>query len=149
VNPDFREMLSALSAEGVEFLVVGAYAVAAHGAPRATGDLDIWVRPAPENAQRVLRALRVFGAPIGGLTAGDLVLPGLVFQMGVAPRRIDVLTGIDGVTFEDAYPRRVEIVEGSLRVPVLGRADLLANKRAAGRAKDLADVERLEHPERE
>ena len=149
MNPDFRDMLSALSAEGVEFLVVGAYAVAAHGAPRATGDLDVWVRPTPENARRVLRALGAFGAPLGGLSAADLVLPDLVYQVGVPPRRIDLLTGIDGVSFEAAFPRRIEVVEGALRVPVLGRADLLVNKRAAGRAKDLADIDRLEHPERE
>ena len=103
LNPDFAEMLRALSAEGVEYLLVGAYAMAAHGVPRATGDIDIWVRPSPENANRVLRALARFGAPLSDLTATDLQRDGTVFQLGVPPRRIDLLTSIDGVTFEDAW----------------------------------------------
>ncbi len=140
LNPDFRDMLSALSEEGVEFLLVGAFALAAHGLPRATGDIDIWIRRSPENAERVWRALGRFGAPVLDLTLDDLTTPDLVFQIGVAPRRIDILTSIDGVTFDETWPRRVTVELEGLDVPVIGRAHLIQNKRAAGRAKDLADL---------
>lgn len=102
MSPDFKDLLSAFNAQSVEFLVVGAHALAAHGYVRATGDLDVWVRPVPENARRVMAALDSFGAPLAGLTTEDLTRPGTVFQIGVAPIRIDVLTAIDGVAFEDA-----------------------------------------------
>jgi hypothetical protein len=140
LNPDFAAMLSELSAAGVEFIVVGAFAVAAHGNPRATGDIDIWVRPTRDNAAKVLQALRAFGAPLFGLSIDDLVDEQTVFQIGVAPIRIDILAGIDGVTFEDAWPRRVDAVLGSTKVSVLSLLDLATNKRAAGRPKDLADL---------
>src|SRR5690242_1218157 len=107
-------MLRALSAEGVEYLVVGAYAMAAHGIPRATGDIDIWIRPSPVNADRVLRAIRRFGAPLFDLTVADLTRDGTVFQLGLPPRRIDLLTSIDGVTFEEAWPDRVTSRFGDL-----------------------------------
>src|SRR6185369_14866762 len=100
-------MLSALSGAGADFLVVGAHALAVHGHPRATGDLDIWVRATPENAQRVWGALASFGVPLADLVIADLSAPGIVFQMGLPPSRIDILTDITGVTFEDAWPRRV------------------------------------------
>ena len=103
LNPDFRDMLSALSAEGAEFLLVGAFAMAVHGYPRATGDMDIWIRPSDENAGRVWRALRQFKAPMRNLSVEDLKSPDTVFQIGVAPRRIDLLTSIDGVEFDDAW----------------------------------------------
>jgi len=144
MNRDFAEMLSALSAEGAEFLVVGAYAMAAHGYPRATGDIDLWVRPSPENAQRVLRALRTFGAPLFDLQATDLLGSDTVFQIGLPPNRIDILTGITGVSFEDAWPSRVTSSIGGLEIPVLGMAQLLTNKRATGRPKDQADLAWLE-----
>src|SRR5687768_14396921 len=102
LNPDFRDMLFALSAEKVEFLVVGAYALAAHGHPRATGDLDLWARPSAENAHKLLRALAAFGAPLESIREADLTTPGNVLQVGVEPRRIDLLTAIDGVEFDDA-----------------------------------------------
>jgi hypothetical protein len=139
LNRDFVEMLSALCAAGAEFLIVGAHALAAHGAPRATGDLDIWIRPTPENADRVA-ALKTFGAPLFDLTRRDLVQPDTVFQIGLPPSRIDVLSGISGVTFEQAWPNRMTIGIGSLAVPVIGRADFVANKRASGRDKDLSDL---------
>ena len=107
MNPDFRDLLSEFNARGVEYLVVGAYALAAHGHVRATGDLDIWVRPAPDNAARVRKALAAFGAPVRDLTETDLIQPGLVFQIGIAPLRIDILTGIDGVEFADAWAARI------------------------------------------
>jgi hypothetical protein len=148
LNPDYHDMLSALCEEGVEFLVVGAFALAAHGLPRATGDIDIWIRPSPENAQRVWRALHRFGAPTADLTLTDLSNQGIVFQIGVAPRRIDLLTSIDGVQFEAAWARRVTVDLDGLPVPVLSRVDLITNKRASGRPKDLADLAWLETSER-
>ena len=143
MNPEFVEMLSALSAAGAEFLVVGAHALAAHGVPRATGDLDLWVRGTPENARKVLEALREFGAPLFDLTVEDLSRPGIVFQIGVAPCRIDILTSISGVGFDEAWPRRHEMGLGGVRFGVLGREDLVRNKLATGRPKDLLDVESL------
>lgn len=144
LNPDFAEMLRALSAAGAEYLLVGAYAMAAHGVPRATGDIDLWVRPSRENARRVLLALQRFGAPLFDLTAADLARPGTVFQLGVPPRRIDILTSIDGVTFATAWPRRIAARLGDVEVPVIGREDLVRNKRSAKRPKDLLDVRLLE-----
>lgn len=148
MNPDFRDLLSAFNAHGVDYLVVGAYALAAHGRVRATGDLDIWVRPAPDNAIRVLKALTAFGAPLHDLTVADLSQPGVVFQVGVAPLRIDILTGIDGVEFADAWPARVMTRFSDQPVAVLSVEHLIRNKRAAGRAQDLADLEWLEHPDK-
>lgn len=144
MNRDFVEMLSALSEAGVEFLIVGAHALAAHGIPRATGDLDIWVRPSPENADRVLAALSTFGSPLFELTRDDLTSPETVFQIGLPPARIDFLTTISGVAFEEAWQRRIHVKIGDLNVPVIGREDFIANKRAVGRTRDLADVEMLD-----
>jgi len=144
VTPDFSDMLSALSAEGVEHLLVGAYAMAVHGVPRATGDIDLWVRPSPENAEKVLRALARYGAPIAGLTVDDLSRPGTVFQIGVAPNRVDVLTAIDGVDFQEAWSRRITTEIEGMSVPVIGFDDLVRNKRATDRPRDRADAEELE-----
>lgn len=144
MNKDFVDMLSGLSAEGVEFLVVGAHALAAHGRPRATGDLDIWVRPTEENAALVWKALAGFGAPMEQLEVADLATPEIVFQIGQPPFRIDLLTSIDGVTFEEAWPRRIRVEIAGVEVPVLGRGDLLTNKRAVGRPQDVVDVAWLE-----
>jgi nucleotidyltransferase DUF2204 len=148
VNPDFRDLLSAFNAHSVEYLVVGAYALAAHGRVRATGDLDIWVRAAPDNAVRVINALTQFGAPLHDLTSTDLSRPGVVFQIGVAPLRVDILTGIDGVTFDEAWPARVRSKVFGQPVAVISIEHLIRNKRAVGRAQDLADLEWLEHPEK-
>jgi hypothetical protein len=137
-------MLSALSAAGAEYLVVGAHALAAHGLPRATGDLDVWVHSTPENARRVWRALEEFGAPLHDLTPEDLSRPEVVFQIGVPPRRIDLLTSITGVTFDEAWDHRVTVEIEGASIPVLGRDELVRNKRAVGRTRDLADVEELE-----
>lgn len=136
-------MLAALCAESAEYLVVGAHALAAHGLPRATGDLDLWVRPTPENARRVWRALEAFGAPLHELTLDDLSQPGVVFQIGLAPNRIDILTSITGVNFEEASKNRILVELEGLEVPVLGRDELIRNKRVVGRARDLADIEEL------
>lgn len=147
MNPDFRDMLSALCAEGVEFLIVGGYAMAAHGLPRATGDIDIWVRPSADNARRVWRALRRFGAPMRDLTVEDLHTPDIVFQVGVAPRRVDILTSITAVEFDEAWARRKEIRLDELSFNAIGREHLVRNKRACGRPKDLADAAWLEESE--
>lgn len=144
LNPDFRDMLSALSAEGVDYLLVGAYAMAAYGRPRATGDMDILVRPAPDNARRVVRALNRFGAPMMDLTEEDLATPGVVFQIGQPPQRIDIMNEIDGVTFEEAWAARVTREIEGLRLPVISRELLLRNKKVAGRPKDQADAAWLE-----
>jgi hypothetical protein len=141
---DFRDLLHAFVAREVRFLVVGAYALAVHGRPRATGDLDLWVEPTRDNAARAYDALREFGAPLHDLTPEDLATAGVVFQIGVEPVRIDILTQISGVGFADAWPRRREASFEDVVIPVLGRADLIANKRATGRLQDLADLERLE-----
>ncbi|MEL6195774.1 MAG: nucleotidyltransferase [Myxococcota bacterium] len=144
MNQDFHDMLRELSDSGAEFIVVGAYALAAHGTPRATGDIDIWVKPTDENAKRVYTALAAFGAPLDQLTNRDLVTPGTVFQIGVAPQRIDILTQISGVEFDMAWKNRLKLEVEGITVNVLGRADFIANKRASGRPKDLADIAYLE-----
>jgi hypothetical protein len=145
LNADFRDFLSALADEGAEFLIVGAYALAFHGAPRASGDIDVFVRPTRINAEKVFRALLEFGAPVraAGLGVDDLATPGLVYQIGLPPRRIDILTEISGVSFEDAWTGCTRTDVAGRVVPVIGRDDLLRNKQAAGRPKDLADVSRL------
>jgi hypothetical protein len=147
LNPDFRDILSAFNAERVEFLLVGAYALAAHGLPRATGDIDLWIRPSTANAQCVSRALERFGAPRQGISLHDLETPELVVQLGLPPRRIDLMTSIDGVEFETAWRERVVINVEGIEVPTISRENLIANKRASGRPQDLADVARLTNPQ--
>lgn len=143
LNPDFRDMLQALNDADADFLVVGAYAVAAHGHPRATGDLDIWVRADVENAPKVIAALSAFGAAMEQISEGDFASPSIVFQIGVPPGRIDILTDVSGIDFETAWGSRLSITIDDISFPVLGRADLVANKRASGRPKDLADLDAL------
>src|SRR5262245_48726220 len=143
-EPRLRDLLSAFNDQDVEYLVVGAHALAAHGHVRATKDLDVWVRPEPANAARVLAALRGYGAPLHGLTESDLASPGLIFQIGVPPIRIDVLTAIDGVEFEEAWSARIRARFADLEAAVISKEHLIRNKRAAGRLQDLAHIERLE-----
>lgn len=143
LNPDFRDMLYALNVADADFLVVGAYAVAAHGHPRATGDLDIWVRADVDNASKVVAALSAFGAPMDQISEEDFASPSIVFQIGVPPGRIDILTDLSGVDFGTAWDSRISITIDDITFPVLGRADLVANKRASGRPKDLADLDAL------
>lgn len=143
MNRDFVEMLSELSAAGVEFLVVGAHALGAHGTVRATGDLDIWVNPTPENAQRVMRALAAFGAPLFDLTLADLTNTDTVFQIGQEPCRIDILTGISGVPWDEGWNGRMSIEIEGIPVAVLGRNEFVKNKRAVGRPIDRIDLELL------
>jgi hypothetical protein len=145
VNEDFRDLLRALLEAGARFLVVGAHAMAVHGVPRATGDLDVWIAVDPENAGRVVSALARFGAPLAvmGVSLADFLREDQVVQIGLPPRRIDVLTSISGVPFEEAWTGRVTHEVAGMAIPFLGRACLVANKRASGRAKDLADLEAL------
>lgn len=144
LNPDYRDILSALTVEKAEFLLVGAYALAAHGLPRATGNLDLWVKPDSDNAARVMSALGAFGVPVKNLSAEDFTRRGTVVQIGAAPQRIDLMTTLDGVAFDYAWPRRLDIELDGIRIPVLSRDDLATNKRAVGRPQDLADASWLE-----
>ena len=137
-------MLQCLAGEDVRFLLVGAYALAAHGYPRATIDIDIWVMPSSENAKAVLRALATFGAPIHDLSEEDLQKDDTIFQIGTAPCRVDITTGASGLRFSDAFDRSIEVdIEGTaVRIPSID--DLIRNKRTSGRTKDLADAEALQ-----
>ena len=146
LNDDYRDLLSSFCEEGVEFVIVGAYALAFHGVPRATGDIDLFVRPSVENAAKVMRALLAFGAPLdaAGVAEQNFSSPGIVFQIGLPPRRVDILTAIDGLEFDEAWASRVSADMNGSSVHFIGREALIVNKRSAGRAKDLADVERLE-----
>lgn len=139
---DYLDLLDAFAAEGVIHLVVGGFALAGHGVTRATVDLDVWVRPDPDNAQRVFRGLLRFGAPLEehGVQASDFAREGIVYQLGLPPCRIDVLTRIDGVAFDDAWPDRVFLPMEGRSVPALGLSALVQAKRAAGREKDLLDL---------
>lgn len=143
MNRDFVDLLRAFADAEVRFLIVGAYALAHHGRPRATGDLDVWVDPTPENAARVMRALAAFGAPLAEVAESDFARPGVVFQIGVPPVRIDVLTELTGITFPEAWPQREPGRFGELTVDFLGHEAFLRNKRATGRARDLGDIEGL------
>jgi len=144
VNPDFRDLFAALNAAEARYLLVGGYAVAFHAQPRFTKDLDIWTEPDAANAARVYEALRLFGAPLQELSASDLARAGTVFQIGVPPNRIDIVTAIDGVAFPDAWADRVTTTYGEEAVLVIGRRHLIQNKRASGRPQDLLDLKVLE-----
>ena len=141
MNQDFVDLLRALSAADVRFLIVGAYALALHGKPRATGDLDVWIDATPDNASRVMRALSSFGAPLNDVSVDDFSRPGVTYQIGVAPGRIDILTELTGVTFGEAWPERMRRPFGDIEVEFIGRDAFIRNKRATGRAKDLVDIE--------
>ena len=140
LNPDFKDILFAFIAESVEFLVVGGYAMAFHGYVRATGDIDLWIRISDENARRVWRALEIFGAPLYDLTLEDLQTAGMVFQIGMVPSRIDIITEIDGVQFDEAWREHKTIEVEGLTVPVIGKIQLLINKQSTGRSKDRNDA---------
>jgi hypothetical protein len=141
---DFEDLLRLLAEHQVRFLVVGGYAVAAHGHPRYTKDLDIWVEPDATNAQRLVAALEAFGFGSLGLTSADFEEAGAVVQLGREPGRVDLLTSVSGLTFADAYQARITATFGTTPVPILDRASLIANKRASGRPQDLADIAKLD-----
>jgi hypothetical protein len=144
MNPDFVDLLRAFIAADARFLIVGAYALALHGRPRGTGDLDVWAEATPENASRVMHALAAFGAPLADISEADFARPGVTYQMGLPPGRIDVLTELTGLTFAEAWPDRIRRPFGEVEVDFIGRASFIRNKRATGRPKDLADIEGLE-----
>lgn len=143
MHPDFKELLFEFNAHNVDYLVVGAHALAAHGHVRATKDIDVWIRPTPENARRVVEALVEFGAALHGTTIEDLSGPDFVLQLGVAPIRIDILTSITGVEFDEAWTSRLRTTFAGEAVGVLSREHLIRNKTATGRTQDAADVEAL------
>jgi hypothetical protein len=143
MNPDFVDLLRAFAAADVRFLVVGAYALALHGRPRATGDLDIWVEASPDNAPRIMRALAAFGAPLRDVSEADSSREAIVYEIGLPPGRIDILTQLTGVTFDEAWPDRVCGRFGDIDVDFIDRDAFVRNKRATGRARDLGDIEGL------
>lgn len=143
LNPDFKEFAELLNAHRVEYLVVGGYALAVHGHPRYTGDIDFWLRPEPGNIERLLGALRDFGFSSLELKVEDFGIDSVI-QLGQPPRRIDLLTGIDGVSFDDCFARREVVEVSGVPLNFIGLADFKANKRATGRHKDLADLDSLE-----
>jgi hypothetical protein len=140
MHPDFKDLLSEFNAKRVEYLVVGAHALAAHGHVRATKDIDIWVRPSSDNARRIIDALAAFGAPTHGTTIDDLSGPDFVLQIGVPPVRIDIITSITAVEFDEAWPARLQTIFDGEPVGVLSRQHLIQNKSATGRPQDVADV---------
>lgn len=145
-NRDFRDLLAEFSGRDVRFLVVGGYAVTFHSRPRFTKDLDIWIDPVPGNAGRVFEALIAFGCPLAvhGVLATDFSTPGTVYQIGVPPNRIDVLTAVEGLRFSECWERRVPAKFGGVDVAYLSREDLILNKKSVGRPQDLEDVRALE-----
>ncbi|MEZ4301209.1 MAG: DUF6036 family nucleotidyltransferase [Polyangiaceae bacterium] len=143
MNPDFRDLFAALSARAAEFLVVGGHAVMLYTQPRYTKDLDVWVRPTLENAERVHRALSDFGAPLTNVTVEDFATPGTIFQIGIAPNRVDVLTTLEGLDFEHAWQARTSSTYGGVPIGVLAAEDLITNKQAVARPQDLIDVAAL------
>ena len=145
MTDDFRDMLGLLKNFGVDFLLVGAHAMAAHSTPRATGDIDLWVRSTPENADRLWRVLAKFGAPLHDVTPDDFAKPGTGLHIGVPPFRIDIITHVSGLTFDEAWPNRIEAEVLGHQIPVIGRQDLIHNKRSSGRSKDAQDADDLEN----
>lgn len=143
LNKDFKEFIELLLSNKVDFLVVGAHALAMHGRPRYTGDLDIWVCPEPANVTRLIHTLDAFGFASLGVEAQDFLEPQAMVQLGYPPARIDLLTAIDGITFAEAFANQVQFEFGDLNLPVISLGDLIRNKMATGRTKDLADVEAL------
>ena len=143
LNKDYKEMLQILLDNKVKFLVVGAYAMGAYGYPRATGDFDIWVETSSENSEKIYQSLLEFGAPLSELTKTTFCEEGIVFQIGVVPRRIDIITKIDGVDFHNAYSDKQEIDIEDIKIPFLSKEHLIRNKESTGREKDRLDAKYL------
>ena len=143
LNEDYKEILQILLSNKAKFLIVGAYAMGAYGYPRATGDFDIWVEASAENSKKIYKSLSEFGAPLSDVTEKTFTGKGIIFQIGVAPRRIDIITHIDGVTFEEAYKTKEFIEIENLRVPFLSKENLIKNKESTGREKDRLDADYL------
>jgi hypothetical protein len=143
LNEDYREMLQLLSEEQVDFMIVGAYALGTHGYPRASGDIDIWVKPDPFNSRKIYKALARFGAPLEGIKPDDFSTEGIIFQIGVIPRRIDIITKVDGVTYKEADEDKISVEIGELNIPVISLEKLIKNKSATGREKDELDIKTI------
>jgi len=143
MDKDFNEFVELFITHDVQFLIIGGYALAAHGLPRATGDLDAWVWASDENALKIIAALNEFGFGDVGVTVSDFSREDSVVQLGYPPYRIDILTSIDGVEFKDAWDRRILVRVNQSDVPFISRQDLVTNKTAVGRPQDIADVKRL------
>jgi predicted nucleotidyltransferase len=144
LNRDFSELLSELNARGARYLLVGGYALSFYGRPRATGDLDLWIEATLLNADRVFRALANYGAPLEGVTPADLATPGTVLQIGVSPNRVDILTSVTGLTFEEAWENRKPVSFGDTPMFVISESDFIRNKRSVGRAQDIVDAQEIE-----
>ncbi|KYC40492.1 hypothetical protein WA1_25555 [Scytonema hofmannii PCC 7110] len=143
LNQDFKEFIQFLNDNHVRYLIVGGYAVAIHGHPRYTKDIDIWIEMSPENANNLLQALEQFGFSSLGLHLEDFLTPDQIIQLGYPPNRIDLLTTIDGVSFENCYPLRLEVIIDNIVVNFIDLENLRKNKEASGRLQDLADLENL------
>ena len=143
LNQDYREMLSILLKNEVKFMTVGAYALGSHGFPRATGDIDIWVKADKENAKKVCKSLVEFGAPKDHFDVETFEKEGNMLQLGLKPRRIDISTCIDGVDFDEAWHNRLIVDLDELKIPIIGKDDLIKNKLATGRSKDIIDAKKL------
>jgi hypothetical protein len=143
LNEDYKEILQILLNNKAKFLIVGAYAMGAYGYPRATGDFDIWVEASSENSKKIHKSLSEFGASLSDITEKTFTEKGIIFQIGVAPRRIDIITHIDGVTFEEAYKTKEFIEIENFRVPFLSKENLIKNKESTGREKDRLDADYL------
>lgn len=142
-NHDFREFVTLLNKNEVKYLIVGGYAVGIHGHPRYTGDLDIWLLPEPENAKKILTTIKEFGFGSLDIKENDLTKKDSVIQLGYPPLRIDLITNIDGVHFEECYPNKKTVEIEGLPVNFIGYDDLIKNKKASGRHQDLGDIENL------
>ena len=143
LNKDYKEMLQLLLEEQVDFILVGAYALGAHGYPRATGDIDIWVKADEINSINIYKALERFGTPVDQITVNDFTKEGIVFQIGVTPRRIDILTQLDGVSFDEADEDKIIVEVEGLKLPILSFDKLIKNKLSTGRERDALDVKLL------
>jgi len=143
LNEDYKEILQILLNNKAKFLIVGAYAMGAYGYPRATGDLDIWIEASPENSKKLCKSLSEFGSPMNNITENTFTEKGIIFQIGVAPRRIDIITHIDGVSFEEAYKTKESIEIEDIQVPFLSKENLIKNKESTGREKDRLDADYL------
>ncbi len=147
IHRDFKEFIESFLSHGVEFMVIGGYAVAAYGRPRYTGDIDFFVRKSPENARRIVKALHQFFGPLPEITEENFLNDDRMSQFGLEPLRIDILINIKGIDFESAYPRRTTIHLSGIDIPFISLPDLRTNKKAFGRHKDLSDLEALENPD--
>jgi len=143
LNKDFKELLELLNAQNVEYLIVGGYAVVFHGYPRYTGDIDIWINPTEKNASKILKCIKDFGFTSLGLTINDFTSPDSVVQLGYSPFRIDIMTSVSGIEFHESYKNKIRKEVDGIEITIINLEDLIKNKNAIGRHKDLNDIENL------